>query len=362
MVTELERADTRQFRRRTFAVAGVLLGVAGVLWLTSALSNLLFMVFVSVFVAVALEPPVHFLEKRGWRRGAATTVVFLVVFATSVLFIASLAPLLVGQVELLVNSIPGYVTSVTEFLESTFGLDLSEFDLESAGEDAVGYLQSLGGSLVGGIIGLTAGIAGFFIFATTVALFSFYMIAELPQLQRTVLSFMPEEQQRRALRIWEIAVEKMGGYVYSRLILAFVSATLSALFLAFLEVPFAVPLGIWVGLLSQFIPVFGTYLAAILPAIVSLSAKGTTTMLWVLLFFVAYQQVENLVFSPRITKRTMEIHPAVSIAAILIGGSLMGGIGVILALPMTGIIQAIISESRKRHDVILDDTEPATEA
>ena len=82
-------------------------------------------------------------------------------------------------------------------------------------------------------------------------------------------------------------------------------------------------------------------------------------MLWVLVFFVAYQQVENYVFSPRITKRTMEIHPAVSVAAIIIGANLMGGVGVILALPMTGIVQAIISESGKRHDVVLDGEEAA---
>jgi predicted PurR-regulated permease PerM len=104
--------------------------------------------------------------------------------------------------------------------------------------------------------------------------------------------------------------------------------------------------------LSQFIPVVGTYLAAILPAIVALSARGSTTMLWTVIFFVGYQQVENLVFSPRITKKTMSIHPAVSIAAIIIGGNLMGPLGVILALPMTGIIQALISEMAKRHELI----------
>jgi predicted PurR-regulated permease PerM len=109
-----------------------------------------------------------------------------------------------------------------------------------------------------------------------------------------------------------------------------------------------------VGVLSQFIPVFGTYLGAILPVVVALSAQGTATMLWVILYFVAYQQVENFVIAPRITQRTMEIHPAVSIGVIIVGSLLLGPIGVILALPMTGIVQALISETRKRHDVILD--------
>jgi predicted PurR-regulated permease PerM len=131
--------------------------------------------------------------------------------------------------------------------------------------------------------------------------------------------------------------------------------------LSILEVPFAVSLGIWVGVLSQFIPVVGTYLAAILPAIVALSSRGTTTMLWVIGFFLAYQLVENYLIAPRITKRTMEIHPAVSIGAIIVGSQLLGPIGIILALPMAGIIQALISESRRRHDVILDHPEIVVE-
>ncbi len=355
MVTQEEIADRKMFQRRTLAVAFVLLGLGVVIWLMFTLSDILLMVFVSIFLAVALVPPVHFLVKRGWKRGSATGVVFLVGFLMIVGFLWALAPLFIDQINQLIEAIPGLIDSLLSFLESTFNFDLSEFDLESAGADVAGGIQSAGSFFVGGIVGLTASVFGFLIFVTTVALFTFYMIAELPQLQRTVLQFMPENQQRRSLHIWDIAVDKMGGYIYSRLILAFISAAFSTLFLTLLDVPFALALGIWVGVLSQFIPVIGTYLAAILPAIVALGSNGVSTMIWVIIFFTAYQQVENYVFSPRITKRTMEIHPAISIAAIIIGGNLMGGIGVVLALPMTGIIQAIISESSKRHDVILDD-------
>ncbi|HUG31742.1 MAG TPA: AI-2E family transporter, partial [Acidimicrobiia bacterium] len=182
----------------------------------------------------------------------------------------------------------------------------------------------------------------------------------LPKVQRIVLSFMPEEQQRHAMRIWDVAVEKMGGYIYSRLILAVVSAAVAYMFLSLLGVPFAISLGIWVGTLSQFLPVVGTYLASILPALVALTFNDVATAVWTIVFFVAYQQLENYLISPRITKRTMEIHPAISVAAILIGGILLGGIGVVLALPMAGIIQAILSESRRSYRVILDDDEPVS--
>ena len=347
--------------RRTIYGAIALLGVAFVLFVGYQLQTLLFYVFVSIFVAVAFEPPAHYLAKRGWRRGAATGVVFLAALTLAVLFVWSLLPLFVEQIGQLIEAVPQMIESLFAWLERTFGFDFSEFDIESVGDDLLGYLQAAGGTIAGGLLGVAAGIGSFLIFATTVALFSFYMIAELPQLQRTVLSAMPKDEQRRALHIWDIAVENMGGYIYSRLVLAFLSATLTTIVLTILDVPFALSLGVWVGVLSQFIPVVGTYLAAILPAIVALTFNDFQTALIATLYFIAYQQVENYVFSPRITKRTMEIHPAVSVGAIIAGSALMGGIGVVLALPMTGIIQAIISETRKRHETILDEPEQPVE-
>ncbi|MGH8872607.1 MAG: AI-2E family transporter [Acidimicrobiia bacterium] len=354
MSGRLEPHDSRLLRRRTLVVIGVLLGTALILYLLFRLRTLVFMVFVALFIGVAVEPPVHILEKRGWRRGVATAVVFLLAFVLVVVFFVSLAPLFVDQVNELIEALPGYIEAVSSFIEDTFGIVLSTERLQQEAAGLPQLISGAGGTIIGGVIGITTGIANVLFFVTTVALFSFYMVAELPQLQRTVLSTMPEKRQREAMHIWEVAVEKMGGYIYSRLILAVVSGTLSAIFLSLLGIPFAVSLGIWVGVLSQFIPVIGTYLAMILPAVVALSARGAGTMLWVLLFFVAYQQVENYLIAPRITERTMEIHPAVSIGAIIAGSALLGPIGVILALPMAGIIQALISETRKHHVVILD--------
>jgi predicted PurR-regulated permease PerM len=353
--------DQHVFVKRTLTVALIMIGVVVVLWLTFTLRNVLFMVFVSVFVTVAFEPPVHFLNKRGWRRGPATGVVFLVAFVVVLLFIWALAPLFVEQFQQLIDAIPGLVENFLTFLHDTFGFDLSQIDPAQIGQNILSSVQDLTGFVAVGIVGLASSVFGFLLFSTTVALFSFYMIAELPKLQRTVLSFMPEQRQRRAMRIWDVAVEKMGGYIYSRLILAILSATLTTLFLSLLDVNFAVSLGIWVGVLSQFVPVVGTYFAAVLPALVALTFNGVGTAVWVVVYFVAYQQFENYLISPRITQRTMEIHPAVSVGAIIIGGTLLGGIGVVFALPMAGIVQAIIGESRRSYDVILDEGEPVAD-
>ena len=366
VVEESIQEESSRFRHKTFAVAAVLIGVLAIIWLAAQISTLLYMVFVSVFVSVAVEPPVHYLAKRGWKRGPAAGVVFLVAFLLIVAFLVALAPLLIDQVNQLVDRIPGYAQGFVDFLDDSLGIDLAaetEAGVEDEANAIAEWIAGNAGGIVGGIVGIGAAIGSMFFFASTVGLFSFYMVAELPKLQRTVLSFMPRPRQREAMNVWDIAVEKMGGYIYSRLILAFIGGGLTGIFLSIMDVPFALSLGIWVGVLSQLIPVIGTYLAAILPAIVALSSPGgVRTMIWVLIFFVAYQMVENLVISPRITRRTMAIHPAVSIAAIIIGGSLMGVMGVILALPMTGVIQSLISGSRRRHDVILDGPEEPVSA
>jgi len=355
MSAHLDRQDNLRFRRRTLVVAAVLLLTAAAVFLVFRLGNLIFMIFVALFVAVAFEPPVHFLEKRGWRRGLATGVVFLVAFVLFVTFLIALAPLFVNQANELIDSLPGYIESVSQLLNDWFGVEISTESLQQEAAGLPDLIIGAGGTILGGVVSVTTGIASFLFFSATVALFSFYMVAELPKLQRTVLSTMNEERQKDALHIWDVAVEKMGAYIYSRLILAVLSGALTIIFLTILDVPFALSLGIWVGILSQFIPVIGTYLAAILPAVVALSANGVVSMLWVAAYFVAYQQIENYLIAPRITQRTMEIHPAVSIAAIIIGSTLLGPIGVVFALPMTGIIQALIAETRKHHVVVLDD-------
>ncbi len=346
-----------QIVRRTLLVSSVVVGVLAVLWLLSRISSVLFMVFVALFVAVAMEPPVHYLEKKGWRRGAATGLVFVLFVLAAIGFSLALAPLFIDQVTQLVDAIPGYVEGFAEWLNTSFSVEIQVdlSNLEDESELVLEWLQGNVGGVVGSILGIGTLIGGFIFFASTVALFAFYMVADLPKLQRTVLSLMPKDRQIRALRIWEVAVEKMGGYIYSRLIVAVIGGVVTWIFLTALGVPFAVPLAIWVGILSQFVPVVGTYLAAILPAAVALSSKGAATMVWVIVFFVAYQQIENYLIAPRITKRTMAIHPAVSIGSILIGGALLGPIGVLLALPMAGIIIALISESTRRYEVVLDD-------
>jgi predicted PurR-regulated permease PerM len=153
------------------------------------------------------------------------------------------------------------------------------------------------------------------------------------------------------LAAWEVAVDKTGGYLYSRLLLAIISATVSFIVLQLLGVPFALPLALFFGFVSQFIPVVGTYFAAAVPLLVALLEDPWSALMF-LIYVVVYQQIENYLLAPRVTARTMQLHPAVAFFAALAGGAFGGLIGAFLALPAAAIIQATVSTYLTRHEVV----------
>jgi len=170
--------------------------------------------------------------------------------------------------------------------------------------------------LAAAAVGLSTTLAGLVLQGLTIGLFTFYLVADGPRLRRSVCSVLPPGRQQVALRVWDLAIESTGGYVYSRALLAGCSAAATTLFLTLVGVPYPLALGLWVGLVSQFVPSVGTYLAGALPVLIALLDRPVDA-LWVLAFIVAYQQVENMVLSPRITSRTMALPAAASVQALV---------------------------------------------
>jgi predicted PurR-regulated permease PerM len=196
-----------------------------------------------------------------------------------------------------------------------------------------------------------------------VLLFTFYMSAQAPQLRATVTSWFPPQHQRVISTVWEIAVEKTGGYVVSRVVLAALSAVATGLFLLLLGVPYWLPLALWTGLVSQFIPTVGTYLGIALPAVIALSERPVEA-LWVVVFGTVYQQVENYLLAPQITARTVAVHPAVAFGAVIAGAGLFGPVGALVSIPVVAAVQAVIETYGHRYELVAGEsgeTEPAGE-
>jgi predicted PurR-regulated permease PerM len=180
------------------------------------------------------------------------------------------------------------------------------------------------------------------------------MVADGPRLRRSICSRLEPDRQRRVLDTWDLAITKTGGYLYSRALLASLSAFFHWIAFQAIGIPAPVAMALWVGLVSQFLPVIGTYLAGVLPILLAFLDSPLKALISIG-FIVVYQQVENYLFAPRVTARTMEIHPAFAFGGAIAGGALLGPIGAILALPAAAMAQALASSWGQRYNVI-DDT------
>ena len=309
--------------------------------------SILLWLVASLFLSFALEPAVNWLVKRGWRRGlAAATVLFGLAFIV-LLMLGLMVPLVIDQVQELVDRLPEFLDEASIYTERWFDTKLTSDailqDIASAEDD----IQQIAANLAS----VGAFVLGLIFQVLTIGLFTFYLVADGPRFRRAVCSLLPPNRQREVLNAWDIAIDKTGGYLYSRLLLAVINATISYIVLQVLGVPFALPLALWQGLVSQFIPVVGTYIAAAVPLLVALLADPWSALIF-LIFVVVYQQIENYLLAPRVTARTMQLHPAVAFGAALAGGAVSGLIGAFMALPAAAVIQATVSTYLKRHEVV----------
>ncbi|MGY1607768.1 MULTISPECIES: AI-2E family transporter [unclassified Geodermatophilus] len=326
--------------------------VAG--WAFTHLRGFLGLVFLAWMFSISIEPAVHALTRRGLRRGAATGLVMLGVVLVGVGLVAAFGTLLVDQLAGLVSSLPEVVRDVVEAANGTFGTTLQADDVVDSLQLTPERVQQVVQDLTPGVVGFVTSVIGAVFQALTFLLFAYYMSAEAPALRDTVSRRFPPRQQRVIATVWDIAVEKTGGYVFSRLLLALLSAFVTAVFLLLLGVPFWLPLALWTGLVSQFIPTVGTYLAIGLPAVVALAGQPSDA-LWVVVFGAAYQQVENYLVGPRITARTVHVHPAVALGSVIVGASLLGGMGALVAIPVVAAFQAVIDTYGHRYELVADD-------
>jgi predicted PurR-regulated permease PerM len=156
------------------------------------------------------------------------------------------------------------------------------------------------------------------------------------------------------LRVWDLAVDKTGGYLASRVVLAGISALFHGVLFAVVGVPYAVPMALWVGVVSQVVPIIGTYLAIGLPVLLVLADQRPGIAVVVVLVAVVYQQIENTVVAPKLTAQAVEVHPAIGFVGILVTGAALGPVYTLLAIPVIATVQGFFSAYVKTHELIDD--------
>jgi len=340
----------RWVRQAIFLWWAILVGLWSALMLTRQLRSLLIQLVLALFLSLAMEPLVDRLSARGLRRGVSTAVTMLAVAVFFGVFLTAMGSLVASQVRQLANDLPGYVTGAEEWIESQFDVDVDTgnilTELQEGGQ-ASEYLSSLADN----VVGVGAAVAGILFQLLTVSLFAFYLTADGPRVRQAICSVLPPARQQEVLRVWELAINKTGAFLASRVILAAISTAFHWVVFAVLDVPSALALALWVGLISQFIPVIGTYIAGVIPILIALAIDPTKAV-WVLLTIVVYQQIENYGIQPRVSAQTMNMHPAVAFAAVLAGTATFGAPGALLALPVLATVQSFISAYVERHEVV----------
>jgi predicted PurR-regulated permease PerM len=329
------------------------IGLAAGSWLLSELKGFLITLLVAFVVALALETPVNSLARRGVPRAAGAGIVFLVIALVVLAFLAGVGALFVQQLIDLGKALPAYAQEITDTIERQFDIDLQSAEVRRSVDQFTSFLPTLARGVAGQAFGIATGLVGLLFQAFTAALFTWYFVTDGPRLRRFVCSRMPPRYQREVLRAWGIAVEKTGQYVISRFVLAVCSALATWLFLTIIGLPYAVVQGVFVGLVSQFVPTVGTYIAGALPVIVALLEDPQLAIV-VLIFIIVYQQIENYLLQPRITSLTVSIHPAVAFGAVIAGGALLGGVGAILAIPVYASVAAFAENYSRKYSLLHD--------
>ena len=322
------------------------------LW--ASLYQLFILLLVSLFLSLAIEPGVNSLARRGWRRGTATAVILVGVLVAFLVFVVAIGALVGQQIADLLGDSETYVNRTVTFLNDTFGSHINASQVIESINDPNGPVQRFIESQQSRVVDLSVTALGLVVQALSVMLFTFYLVADGPKLRRVICSRLRPERQRSVLDTWELAIQKTGEYLYSRALLAGLAALFHWIMLQALGTQAPVALALWVGVVSQFLPVVGTYIAGALPVLVTFIDSPTKALV-VLIFVVVYQQMENYFFLPRITARTMDLHPAVAFGSAIAGGAVLGAVGAVLAIPAAAMVQALVGNSGQRHEVIVND-------
>jgi predicted PurR-regulated permease PerM len=325
--------------RAVFVVIGILVAsflTLKVLWISR---HVLSWVFIALFLALALNPAVDALERRLGRRGASTAIVFILALVSVALIGWLFVPILVDQVNNFAHKVPDYLDDLTKG-RGRLGFLQEKYHLVDKARNA---LQEGGASRLFGLSGTALAVAKGVVTAVvatlTIIFMTFFMLLEGPNWVERSFSLLKPESRPRWRRVGHEIYRTVGGYVTGNLLISLIAGTLTAIVLAILGVPYAIALGLVVGILDL-IPLAGATIAAIIVGAIAFLHSIPAGII-VIVFFIVYQQVENHVLQPLVYGRTVQLSPLVVLISVLIGAELAGVLGALAAIPVAGTLQVI---------------------
>ncbi|MCI1868227.1 AI-2E family transporter [Bifidobacterium crudilactis] len=308
-------------------------------------------IVISMFIALAMEPLVQTLVRHGWRRGVAAAVSLVVLVLVTIALLVMFGNMFVQQVTGMANGLPDFYEQMSKTIEQQTSWQLPA--ISDLGNEIVKNIQSSWVTdFAGQAISTTVGFMSFLLNFLTVLLVTYYICAAGPKMRRSMCQWMSQKSQRKFVLVWTVAQDQISSFLFSRTILAVINSVCMSIFMVIMHVPYWLPLAIFCGLVSQFVPTIGTYIGGALPILFAWGSNGLMVALSVLIFIVVYQQIENLIFLPAVSQRTMDLNPAIAFLSVLVLGSVFGALGAFLALPIAASFQVIFKTYTKRYELI----------
>ncbi|NDF89212.1 MAG: AI-2E family transporter [Actinobacteria bacterium] len=309
----------------------------------ASVSQIFILILIALFLATGLNPAVEALRRRNMSRVTAVTIIFTSVIAFVIFFALVVAPPVITQGTQLINKAPTLLADLTNNstinkLNDQYGIiDTLQSKLTSVTSDGTLLISAFGG-----VIGVGKSVlSGFFTFLTILVL-TLYFITSLPQAVNLGLSLVPASRRTRIGHLTNAIIARVGSFVGSQIVIA----AMASVFVFALSLVLGLPSPIAIGMIvfvCGLIPLVGHFLGS---GIVTIIALTQSIAIGVIAFvaYVVYVQIENYVVTPRIMKRTLAVPGAVTIISALIGSSLLGLVGGLLAVPVAASIILILDE------------------
>jgi predicted PurR-regulated permease PerM len=325
--------------RAVIRIVLIIVGVLLCLYLIYLLRRPLSWLFIATFLAVALSPPVNFLN-RYMKRGLAILSVYLMVFAIIIGLALLLIPPIVTQVADLADNAPKYAQDAQDYVQKNRTLRRLEEDYnvtEKLQTEAAKLPSRLGGA-AGTLRDIGLGLVNSLFALVTILALTAFILSGGRQWVDSALRTQPPERAARLRRLLDDMSGAVTGYVAGALLIAFIDGFLTFIVLTILGVPFAVPLAVMMGVFSL-IPLVGATIGAVIVGVATVFADFPgDTIAWVI-WAVVYQQIENNVLQPQIQRRTVQVEPFIVLVAVLFGATLLGVLGALVAIPIAASIQ-----------------------
>ena len=347
----LGRSNRREFIVRSPFQLGFIVTLGGLVAILvgamiGQLSTIIMYVVGALFIALALEPVVRWLERHGVKRPLGIGIVFASFLLIVAGILAVVIPMIANQIVTLARTAPAYFTDILnqewyQALKERFGQYIDFDELLKTAQSFVAspdnWAQVAGGVWQAGIgiaNGVTAGLI--------VLILSLYFLASLQATKRAFYSIMPRSSRARVIDITEQITKSVGGYVNGIVILALINAVLGFVMMTIVGVPFAGLVAVGVFFLAL-IPLFGSVLATVLVAGVALFNSPTAAII-AAVYYLIYMQLEAYLLTPKIMNRVVSVPGALVVIGALAGGTLLGLLGALISIPVTAMILMIVKQ------------------